>query len=121
MPSMTVSRYGDVVLVSFPFTDHADQKKRPAVVVSSAAYHRERSDLILMAVTSQIRSPSTFGERQLSGWKEAGLLRPSVLKPVLFTVERTLIIKTLGYLRRRDLDFVREGLAEILGSSEGTS
>jgi mRNA interferase MazF len=118
---MTVSRFGDVVLVSFPFTDQTDQKKRPAVVVSSAAYHRERSDLILMAVSSQIRPPSTFGERLVSGWKEAGLLRPSVLKPVLFTVERNLVLRKLGYLRRQDLDSVREGLAEILGPFEGTS
>ncbi len=121
MPSMTFSRFGDVVLVSFPFTDLTDQKKRPAVVVSSPAYHRERSDLILMAVSSQIRPPSTFGERLVAGWKEAGLLRPSVLKPVLFTMERTLIVRKLGYLRRQDIDSVKAGLAEILGGSEEVS
>ena len=42
--------FGDVILVPFPFTDQTTTKKRPAVVVSSEVYHRERPDLILMAI-----------------------------------------------------------------------
>jgi mRNA interferase MazF len=30
--------FGDIVLVPFPFTDQSGIKKRPAVIVSSAAY-----------------------------------------------------------------------------------
>jgi mRNA interferase MazF len=35
---MAAYSFGDVVLVPFPFTDQTGNKKRPAVVVSSAAY-----------------------------------------------------------------------------------
>ena len=115
---MTGSRFGDVVLVPFPFTDQSDQKKRPAVVVSSAAYHRERSDLILMAVTSQAHVTATVGEAQIAGWKEAGLLKPSVLKPILVTLDRGAVIRKLGYLRQQDLHSLRKSLGAILGSSE---
>ena len=52
MPTTTGYSFGDIVLVLFPFTDQSGQKQRPAVVVSSAAYHRARPDVILMAVTS---------------------------------------------------------------------
>ena len=31
-------RFGDVVVVPFPFTDQSTTKKRPTVVVSSDAY-----------------------------------------------------------------------------------
>jgi mRNA interferase MazF len=34
MPSTTAYKFGDVVLVPFPFTDQTATKKRPAVVVS---------------------------------------------------------------------------------------
>jgi PemK-like, MazF-like toxin of type II toxin-antitoxin system len=68
---MTAYSFGDVVLVPFPFTDQTGNKKRPAVVVSSAAYHRARTDLIFMAVTSQIRASGGFGEISITGWKEA--------------------------------------------------
>lgn len=115
---MTVSRFGDVVLVPFPFTDQSDQKKRPAVVVSSAAYHRERSDLILMAVTSQAHLTATIGEAAIAGWKEAGLLKPSVLKPILFTLNRSLVLRKLGYLRQQDLESLRKSLTSILGTSD---
>lgn len=115
---MTVSRFGDVVLVPFPFTDQSDQKKRPAVVVSSTAYHRERPDLILMAVTSQVRSSTSVGEAAIMGWKLAGLLKPSVLKPILFTLERGLVLRKLGHLQQQDLDSLRHSLKSILGLTE---
>ena len=49
---MTSYKFGDVVLVPFPFTDQSSSKKRPAVVVSSAAYHAEHINLMLMGISS---------------------------------------------------------------------
>jgi len=45
MPTTTGSSFGDVVLVAFPFTNQSGTKQRPAVVVSSNAYQRQRPDL----------------------------------------------------------------------------
>ena len=52
---MTRFEFGDVLLVPFPFTDQSATKKRPAVVISSEPYNTERPDLIIMAITSQLR------------------------------------------------------------------
>jgi mRNA interferase MazF len=54
MPSTTAYRQGDVVLVSFPFTDLTSTKKRPAVVVSPDTFNARNEDVVLVAVTSQI-------------------------------------------------------------------
>ena len=54
--------FGDIVLVSFPFTSQTASKKGPAVVVSSRAYNAAKPDLILIAVTSQLRASATLGE-----------------------------------------------------------
>jgi mRNA interferase MazF len=113
-PSMTAYRFGDVVLVPFPFTDQTGTKKRPAVVVSSAAYHRERSDIILMAVTSQTRVVMGIGEIPILGWKESGLLKPSILKPVLWTRERLGVIRRLGQFGETDKNALRQSLNKIL-------
>jgi len=83
---MTDYDFGDIVLVPFPFTDQSTVKKRPAVVVSSAAYNRQRLDIVIMAVTSQIRSADYFGDTTITDWQAAGLLKPSVLKPIFTTV-----------------------------------
>lgn len=111
---MTVYSFGDIVLVPFPFSDQTGGKKRPAAVVSSAKYHRGRPDLILMAVTSQVRPSGRIGEAPVSGWKEAGLLKPSALKPILFTLDRALVIRRLGHLAEPDRRSLREILLTIL-------
>jgi mRNA interferase MazF len=107
--------FGDVIVVPFPFTDQSATKKRPAVVVSSAAYHRERPDLILMAVTSQLRPSPTVGEVAIVHWQAAGLLKPSVIKPLLTTIEARLVLRQLGRLHADDLAALRQVLAAVLG------
>ena len=85
---MTSYEFGDVVLVPFPFTDQSASKRRPAVVVSSTAYHADHSNLILMGISSQISALHRVGEVMISDWKAAGLIGPSVVKAVMTTVER---------------------------------
>ena len=113
---MTGYEFGDVILVPFPFTDQSTSKRRPAVVVSSDAYHRERPDIIILAVTSQERPQASLGEATVANWKQAGLLRPSVLKPVVATIERGLVLRKLGRLEDEDTAALRGVLGEILGS-----
>lgn len=115
MPTTTGFRFGDVVLVSFPFTSQAGVKQRPAAVVSSAAYQKSRPDVILLAITSQVRARPGFGEALVVDWQGAGLLKPSVLKPVLLTAEKTLIRKTLGTLQAADQAALRKVLQSLLG------
>ena len=111
---MTTYSFGDIVLIPFPFTDQTSSKKRPAVVVSSAAYHAMHIDLIVMAVTSQVSSPSRLGEVKVIDWKNAGLLSPSLVKPVLTTIDRKLVIRKLGKLKDNDRDAVDQALRAIL-------
>jgi len=54
-------RFGDVTVVPFPFKDQTAVKRRPAVVVSSERYNCGRPDLILMAITSQMRPTPIIG------------------------------------------------------------
>jgi mRNA interferase MazF len=115
MPTTTSYSFGDVVLVSFPFTDQSLSKKRPAVVVSSDLYHRERRDVILLAITSRARMASNKIEAEVEDWPTAGLLKPSVFKPVLMTAEPVLIARKLGHLAERDVRSLRGILGVILG------
>ena len=106
--------FGDVVLVSFPFTDQSASKQRPAVVISSAAYHRARPDLIIMAITSQPRPVVGLGEVVVQDWQAAGLIKPSVVKPVIATIEQRLVRKSLGSLSSSDQQRLREAIKLII-------
>jgi mRNA interferase MazF len=115
MPPTTGYSYGDVVLVPFPFTDQSGLKKRPAVVVSSTTYHAQRPDLVIMAITSQIRARLAFAEFTVTEWKKAGLLLPSVVKPILTTIEKRLVLKKLGQFQPTDLVSLRTSTSAIIG------
>jgi mRNA interferase MazF len=108
-------RFGEVIVVSVPFTDQTATKKRPAVVISSEAYQRERPDVILMAITSQLRPAPTVGEVNVVHWQTAGLLKPSVIKPLITTIEARLVLRQLGQLHADDQKALRQVLADILG------
>lgn len=112
---MTSFEFGDIVLVPFPFTDQSATKKRPAVVISSHTYNTERPDLIIMAVTSQIKPTAIIGEVIVQDWQGAGLLKPSAIKPVITTIEKPLVIRTMGRLKEGDQKAVRGSLEVILG------
>ena len=114
MPTTTIYNFGDIVLVPFPFTDQTTIKKRPAVVVSSAAYHREYPDIVLMAITSQIKATILLGEVVVVEWMKAGLLKPSVIKPVLTTIEKGLVLHKLGRLELQDYNALQNILRIIL-------
>jgi len=115
MPSSTSYRFGDIVLVPFPFTNQTKSKRRPAIIVNSDAYSRARKDLILISLTSQLSQKTRFGVAALQQWKEAGLPVPCFIKPVLFTFEKRLVVRSLGHLREKDCSTLREILDEILG------
>jgi mRNA interferase MazF len=118
MPNTTSYNPGEILLVPFPFTDQTTNKKRPAVVISSTAYNRTRPDLIIMAVTSQIKNDPAIGEFQVQDWEGAGLLKPSVIKPVITTIEKQLVIKTLGNLQPADLRSLHQSLQAVIGQSD---
>lgn len=67
-----------------------------------------------MAVTSQMRPTANLGEVFVNSWQAAGLLKPSVIKPVFATIERRLVIRRLGALDVGDKAALKQVIAEIL-------
>ncbi len=107
--------FSDLILEPFPFTDQSTSKKRPAVVISGARYRREHPDYIIMAVTSRTRSAPALGEIIVRDWQKAGLLKPSMIKPVIATIEHDLVLKRLGSLGAEDQAVLKGAISDILG------
>ena len=111
---MTAYSRGDVVLVGFVFSDESGKKLRPAVVISSPTYNRTRQEVIVAAVTSNVRR-RLFGDHLIADWKGAGLLFPSLVTGVLRTIRRTMIARKLGSMPRPDLDAIDREMRRALG------
>lgn len=114
MRPTTAYDFGDVVLVPFPFTDQTASKQRPAVVVSSRLFHRSRTDLLLMAITSQLGSRRP-GDLEIREWHTAGLLGPGLVKPIVATLAQRLVIKKLGHLATPDRDALTQAIRGVFG------
>lgn len=111
---MTGYKRGDVILVGFMFTDESGWRIRPAVVISSSAYHRARQEVVVAAITSKI-GRHLFGDHLLADWKGAGLLFPSVVTGIIRTIKQTMIHRKLGPLAKSDLEAVERELRRCLG------
>lgn len=107
--------FGDVLVVEFPFTDGSRLKRRPTVVVSSAVYNDAMPDVILLAITSQIGPSGEKLEAVLVNRQAAGLAKPSALKSVVFTLEKSLIRRRVGVLESADVLQLRALMSQILG------
>lgn len=111
---MTAYSRGDVVLVGFVFSDESGRKLRPALVLSSPAYHRGRQEVIVAAITSNIRR-RLFGDHLIADWRGAGLLFPSSVTGILRTIKRTMIDRKLGAMPKTDMEAVHKELRRFLG------
>ena len=92
----------DVVVVKFPFASSIKFKARPAVIVSSNQYNKNKRDtLIILAISSQIDNKLDF-EKTIKNWEQANLIKPSIFKSSIATVEKEFIITKLGSLCTND-------------------
>ena len=114
MPSTTSYRQGDIVLVSFPFTDLTSSKRRPALIISPDSFNVAGEDLVMAAITSQIMNdPDAI---QLSGgdFAEGRLPKKSTVKTTkLFTMHTSLIVKKVCVLKREKMDEVLRSVREF--------
>jgi mRNA interferase MazF len=103
----------DVVLVPCPFTDLSAKRARPAVVVSVPEYERTTGDVIVAQITSRYHSFPT--DYTLQDWQSAGLLKPSIVRAKLATINASLVQLRIGQLSNRDLEEVNKRLKLALG------
>lgn len=106
---MTTYKRGDIVLVKFVFADEKGVKQRPALLVSSARYHRSRREAILAAITSNV-GRSLVGDRPIAQWQESGLPLPSTVTGIIRTIKQEMIVKKLGELSSADFAAVEDQL-----------
>lgn len=111
---MTEYSRGDVVLVGFIFSDETGVKRRPAVIVSSEAYHEGRQEAIIAAITGRT-DRMLAGDHLIMEWQEAGLLFLSVATGIIRTIKQGMIACRLGSLADQDMRAIGKNLKLVLG------
>lgn len=108
---MTFDRF-DVLVVPFPFTDKQATKRRPALVLSSAAFNRNAGHSVMAMITSAEHSvwPNDVPVRDL---EVAGLPSDCVVRMKLFTLDHRLVLQKAGALSKHDRDAVEKALSVV--------
>jgi mRNA interferase MazF len=100
---------GDVVLVSFPFTDFAGNKNRPALVLIES-----ESDITVCFITTQIHWETEF-DIVVSPSKQNGLKKESLIRLSKFaTVDKDIVLGLLGRLEKKYIIALNQNLMSVL-------
>lgn len=91
-----ICKFGDVVIVRFPFTDMDVAKARPALVLSSEAFNGNGQTVLAMITTGAGTAWPT--DVAISDLAAAGLSHPSVVRWKLFTLVNEHVDQRIGAL-----------------------
>ena len=95
---MNKYKFGDIVLIEFPFTDGKNTKKRPALVLF---FDEQDNELMLARITSKIYK-SKF-DLEIKNWETSNLLLKSCIRlSKIATLHTDLMYKKLGKLSKED-------------------
>ena len=100
-----------VILVRYPFSDLSNVKVRPAVIVNAP---HSSQDILIVPLTSKTGS-LIDGEFVLADWAAAGLNVVTAVKRGIYTINRSLVIKTVGKLADVDIERLEQSLRIWLG------
>ncbi len=100
-----------MILVRYPFSNLSGSKVRPAIVVNAP---HSSQDVIIVPLTSRV-SALLAGEFVLADWKASGLNVPSAAKRGIYTLQQSLIMKSVGNLSGADADSLEDSLRVWLG------
>lgn len=114
---MSLSR-GDVVLITFPFSDLTSAKVRPALVLSHQKHAVRSEDVLVCLITSNMARKGfcliPIDEKH-PDYHQTGFKVPSaIIADKIHTLNQTLIKRKLGEIRIPTIKEVQSHLKEIL-------
>jgi len=113
-PTATYERF-DVVVVPFPFTDKAANKRRPALVLSSAAtFNRAVGHSVMAMITSAVHAAWPL-DTPIGDLAAAGLSAPSVIRLKLFTLDHRFVLRAAGRLAEEDRSGFQRAFRKAFG------
>lgn len=105
---------GDIVLIPVPFSDLSSRKRRPVVVISNDAYNRQSPDIVVVAMTSDLRAVDHSFTITTSDLSRGALNHPGKVRvDKLYSLSQSIVIRIFGRVRPDVLDQIRTMLQHL--------
>jgi mRNA interferase MazF len=105
---MNPLKFGDIVILKFPFTDGRTFKRRPALIINE----NMDGDVIVCRITSN--SCNTEQDVYIDEWKNYGLKLPSVIRVhKIATLEKAIVETVLGSINQPLKERVKTMISDL--------
>ena len=112
----TMPSQRDIVLVPIPFTDLTSKRRRPVVVVSNDEYNHKADDIVVVAMTSNLRAADYSFTITSADLAVGSLRKPSRIRvDKIYTLAQSIVVKRFGQLIEDSFDRIRQLLATLVG------
>lgn len=105
----------DILLLRFPFSDSANLKVRPILVLSNFKYNSSQRDIVVCPITSKlVKTP--YSILIDTGDLESGLLRVKsrVRADKIASIEKSFVVHRIGRLNKRKFNTVKSQIFALL-------
>jgi mRNA interferase MazF len=104
---------GDVVVLSFPFSDLSDYKRRPALVLADAGGNA----LLLCQITSQTIRDRYAVRLEPADFDSGSLAKSSFIRPNrIFSADEQIVVYRAGHVKKATIDETVSNLVKLLES-----
>lgn len=101
-------KFGDIVVINFPFSNSQGSKRRPAMVIKESD-----GDILIVKITSKIYSGEF--DVKIKDWKSAELLSESIIRMhKIQTIHSSLVFAHIGSLSSPDIKLARQALINLI-------
>ena len=105
----------DIVLVPIPFTDLTSKRRRPVVVISNDKYNHNKDDVVVVAMTSNLKAADYSFSITYADLTIGSLKRPSRVRvDRIYTLAQSIIAKKFGQISEAAFDKIRQLLSELV-------
>ncbi len=102
-------------LIPVPFSNLTNKKQRPVLVISSNHYNKTTEDIVVVAITSQLKNLDYSVKIESKDLNEGELKVTSEIRAdKVYTLSKDIIRKKFGKVNSKVLDDVRLNIKDLI-------
>jgi mRNA interferase MazF len=108
-------KQGDIVLIPVPFSDLSNRKQRPVLIISNNDYNQMTNDILVVAITSQLKDLDYSVVIEQKDLDEGTLKVTSAVRAdKVYTLSNEIIRKRFGKVNTEVLNHVRSKIEHLI-------